>query len=184
MRTVSCAVGAALVLFTVSVAPPARSQCHDFVAASIDGQGGVEGLAGSVGVATSPDGRNVYATGYSDDAIAVFERDAVTGALDFLDVLVDGVDGVDGLNGASGVALSPDGRHLYVASQSENGVGVFTRDAETGILAFVEALKSTYPFYAIRLLGGVLFLSGMLIMAWNVIRTVAGAKAATARPSR
>ena len=82
----------------------------------------------------------------------MFERDAVTGALDFLDVLVDGVDGVDGLNGASGVALSPDGRHLYVASRGENGVGVFTRDAETGILAFVEALKS--PAIGIDLLDG------------------------------
>ena len=34
--------------------------------------------------------------------------------------------------------------------------------------AFVESVKATYPFYAIRLLGGVLFLGGMLIMAYNV----------------
>ena len=42
--------------------------------------------------------------------------------------------------------------------------------------AFVESVKSTYPFYAIRLLGGALFLSGMLIMAYNTIRTIAGSK--------
>jgi cytochrome c oxidase cbb3-type subunit 1 len=46
--------------------------------------------------------------------------------------------------------------------------------------AFVEGVKATYPFYAIRLLGGVLFLAGMLLMAWNVIRTVAGGKAVEA----
>ena len=32
------------------------------------------------------------------------------------------------------------------------------------------------PFYAIRLLGGVLFLAGMLIMAYNVWKTVVGAQ--------
>ena len=41
---------------------------------------------------------------------------------------------------------------------------------------FVESVKATYPFYAIRLLGGVLYLSGMLIMAWNVFKTVTIAK--------
>ncbi|HUF21220.1 MAG TPA: cytochrome C oxidase Cbb3, partial [Burkholderiales bacterium] len=46
---------------------------------------------------------------------------------------------------------------------------------------FVESVKSTYPFYAIRLLGGILFFAGMLIMAWNVWKTVAGAKPAEAR---
>jgi cytochrome c oxidase cbb3-type subunit 1 len=45
---------------------------------------------------------------------------------------------------------------------------------------FVESVKATYPFYAIRLLGGVLYLAGMLIMAWNVLRTVADAKPAEA----
>jgi cytochrome c oxidase cbb3-type subunit 1 len=38
-------------------------------------------------------------------------------------------------------------------------------------------VKATYPFYTIRLVGGLLFLTGMLIMAYNVIRTVAGGKA-------
>jgi len=152
MRAVSCAAAAALVMLAFAAAPPARSQCHDFLAASIDGQGGVNGLASAAGVTTSPDGRNVYATGSLDDAVAVFERDAVTGALDFLDVLVDGVDGVDGLNGAHGLALSPDGHHLYVASEGDNGVGVFTRDVDTGILAFVEAQKS--PAVGIDLLDG------------------------------
>ena len=42
--------------------------------------------------------------------------------------------------------------------------------------AFVESVKATYPFYAIRLLGGVLFLAGMLIMAYNTVRTIAGSK--------
>jgi cytochrome c oxidase cbb3-type subunit 1 len=46
--------------------------------------------------------------------------------------------------------------------------------------AFVESVKATYPFYAIRLLGGTLFFVGMLIMAWNVVRTVATGKASEA----
>jgi cytochrome c oxidase cbb3-type subunit 1 len=41
-------------------------------------------------------------------------------------------------------------------------------------------VKATYPFYAIRLLGGILYLGGMLIMAWNVFKTVAGANPAPA----
>jgi cytochrome c oxidase cbb3-type subunit 1 len=41
---------------------------------------------------------------------------------------------------------------------------------------FVESLEATYPYYAIRLLGGLLFLTGMFIMAYNVRRTVRTAK--------
>jgi cytochrome c oxidase cbb3-type subunit 1 len=42
----------------------------------------------------------------------------------------------------------------------------------TLVYSFVESVKATYPFYVIRLLGGVLYLSGMLLMAWNVAMTV------------
>ena len=46
--------------------------------------------------------------------------------------------------------------------------------------AFAESVKATYPFYAIRLAGGTLFLAGMLLMAWNVVKTVAIGRAADA----
>ena len=41
---------------------------------------------------------------------------------------------------------------------------------------FVESVKATYPFYTIRLAGGLLYLAGMLIMAWNVWKTIAAGK--------
>jgi cytochrome c oxidase cbb3-type subunit 1 len=37
---------------------------------------------------------------------------------------------------------------------------------------FVESVKATYPFYVLRLLGGLLYFGGMLIMLWNTIKTV------------
>jgi cytochrome c oxidase cbb3-type subunit 1 len=37
---------------------------------------------------------------------------------------------------------------------------------------FVESLKATYPYYAVRLGGGLLFLIGMFLMLYNVIRTI------------
>jgi cytochrome c oxidase cbb3-type subunit 1 len=45
---------------------------------------------------------------------------------------------------------------------------------------FVESVKATYPFYAIRLLGGILFLAGMFLMAWNTWKTVSAGKAVDA----
>jgi cbb3-type cytochrome oxidase subunit 1 len=36
---------------------------------------------------------------------------------------------------------------------------------------FVESVKATYPFYVIRVVGGLLYLGGMLVMAWNVWMT-------------
>ncbi len=43
--------------------------------------------------------------------------------------------------------------------------------------SFAESVKAMYPYYGIRLLGGVMYLSGMLIMAYNTWKTLAGAKA-------
>jgi cytochrome c oxidase cbb3-type subunit 1 len=47
---------------------------------------------------------------------------------------------------------------------------------------FVESVKATYPFYAIRLLGGLLFFSGMLIMAYNTWKTIAASRACDDAP--
>ena len=68
---------------------------------------------------------------------------------------------------------------LYIAAMWIAGVmqGLMWRAVNpdgTLTYSFVESLEATYPFYFVRLLGGLLFLSGMLIMAYNVYKTVAG----------
>jgi cytochrome c oxidase cbb3-type subunit 1 len=70
---------------------------------------------------------------------------------------------------------------LYIAAMWIAGVmqGLMWRAvSEDGTLTytFVESVKASYPFYAIRLLGGLLYFAGMLVMAWNVWKTAAGAR--------
>jgi len=65
---------------------------------------------------------------------------------------------------------------LYIASMWIAGVmeGVMWRSVNNdGTLAysFVEVVKATFPFYVVRLGGGVMYLAGMLVMAWNVWKT-------------
>ena len=67
---------------------------------------------------------------------------------------------------------------LYIAAMWIAGVmqGLMWRGINadgTLTYTFVEAVKATYPFYVIRVLGGLLYLAGMLIMAWNTWMTVA-----------
>ena len=65
---------------------------------------------------------------------------------------------------------------FYIASMWIAGVmqGLMWRATNSdGTLtySFVEALNATYPYYLGRLAGGGIVLAGMLVMAWNVIRT-------------
>jgi cytochrome c oxidase cbb3-type subunit 1 len=40
--------------------------------------------------------------------------------------------------------------------------------------SFVESVEASYPGYYVRFIGGALFLLGMLIMAFNVFKTIRG----------
>ncbi len=65
---------------------------------------------------------------------------------------------------------------VYIAAMWIAGVmqGLMWRSINSdGTLTytFVESVKATYPFYVLRFIGGLLYLSGMLIMAWNVFKT-------------
>ena len=71
---------------------------------------------------------------------------------------------------------------LYIASMWISGVmqGLMWRAVNadgTLTYSFVESVKASYPFWAIRFLGGLLFLVGMLIMAYNMVKTIAGGRA-------
>jgi len=75
---------------------------------------------------------------------------------------------------------------LYIASMWIAGVmqGLMWRAVNTdGTLTytFVESVKATFPYYVIRLSGGVLYLVGMLIMAYNTYKTINGSKPADSR---
>jgi cytochrome c oxidase cbb3-type subunit 1 len=74
---------------------------------------------------------------------------------------------------------------LYIAAMWIAGVmqGLMWRAvSEDGTLTytFVESVKASYPFYAIRLLGGLLYLGGMLIMFYNMVKTITASRAVDA----
>jgi len=73
---------------------------------------------------------------------------------------------------------------LYITAMWVAGVmqGLMWRAVNTdGTLtySFVESVQAMHPYYIVRFLGGVLFLSGILVMAYNLVRTIAGARPAT-----
>ncbi|MCU7958727.1 MAG: cytochrome-c oxidase, cbb3-type subunit I [gamma proteobacterium symbiont of Bathyaustriella thionipta] len=72
---------------------------------------------------------------------------------------------------------------LYITAMWISGVmqGLMWRAVNadgTLTYSFIESVERTYPFYYIRLLGGILFLGGMFLMAYNVWKTVKDPKPA------
>ncbi len=81
--------------------------------------------------------------------------------------------------------MSTIGVVLYIVAMWIAGImqGLMWRavnDDGTLTYSFVESLEAMYPYYFVRFLGGALFLTGMFVMAYNVIKTVSGAKPAEA----
>ena len=106
----------------------------------------VDGLSQVFSAAVSPDGNDVYAAGFNDDAIAAFRRDlTANGLLRYAGVYKDGSNGIDGLDGAIGVAVSPDGAHLFAAGDLDNALAVFERDTTSGQLRFAQVVKRNPP---------------------------------------
>jgi len=72
--------------------------------------------------------------------------------------------------------MSTIGTVLYIASMWVNGImqGLMWRAYnEDGTLtySFIESVVASHPGYIVRMLGGAIFLSGMLLMAYNVYMT-------------
>ena len=74
---------------------------------------------------------------------------------------------------------------LYIVSMWVAGImqGLMWRATNSdGTLtySFVESVQAMHPYFIVRFLGGVFFLTGTVIMAWNIWKTIKGAKPATA----
>jgi cytochrome c oxidase cbb3-type subunit 1 len=82
--------------------------------------------------------------------------------------------------------ISTIGIVLYIAAMWIAGVmqGLMWRAINPdGSLtySFIESVKATFPFYMVRFFGGLLYLTGMVIMAWNVAMTVLSGRAVDAK---
>ena len=73
---------------------------------------------------------------------------------------------------------------LYIAAMWIAGVmqGLMWRAVNpdgTLVYTFVEGVKATYPFYVLRVAGGLLYLGGMILMLWNTVMTAMSGRATT-----
>jgi cytochrome c oxidase cbb3-type subunit 1 len=73
---------------------------------------------------------------------------------------------------------------LYIAALWISGVmqGLMWRSINadgTLTYTFVESVKASYPFYVLRLAGGLLYLGGMIIMLWNTLMTASAGRSVT-----
>jgi sugar lactone lactonase YvrE len=99
------------------------------------------GLKGANSVVVSDDGKSVYAIGSGDNAIVRFKRDTTTGALTPKGCIGDLGNNpagcpqtAKGLRTATSVAVSSDGKSVYVASYLPNAIARFDRNTTTGAL--------------------------------------------------
>jgi len=112
-----------------------------FVEFHRDNQNGVDGLGGIQRVAVSPDGNHVYTAANEDNAVAVFSRNGVTGALTYVTCYKNREGGVDGLASTASVIVSPDNRDVYSVGKDDHAVALFRRDASTGELDYVTCYR-------------------------------------------
>jgi 6-phosphogluconolactonase (cycloisomerase 2 family) len=88
---------------------------------------------GARGIAFHPDGKTVFITCNDAGTLAVANRDPETGKTSVRQVLRDEEDDVHGLAGAMSVAVSPDGKFVYVSAgrfHGDNTISAFQLNAD------------------------------------------------------
>lgn len=88
-----------------------------------------------IDVQVSADGTQVYVAADFSSSMVVFNRDPVTGKLDFQQSFKKGVNGVTGLGGAAAIWSSYDNAHVYVLGRGDDSISIFNRSA-AGVIEF------------------------------------------------
>ena len=98
------------------------------------GDANLPGLGGARAVRVAPDGKQVFAVGFSDDSFVVFARGA-NGDLVPKQTILDGQGAVVNLAGPVALALSADDQFVYVAADTDNALLAFRRLASAVVFA-------------------------------------------------
>jgi DNA-binding beta-propeller fold protein YncE len=111
--------------------------------ADVDGK---PGLTGAVSLAVSHDGLDVYVIGQTDKAVVTLGRDPATGALtyrgcvSFASGCGAGNENKAGLDTPADVAVTPDGKQVFVAAYGSGAATWLNRDTDTGMLTWAGCL--------------------------------------------
>ena len=75
----------------------------------------------------SPDAQQLFAVASRSGAVACFERDNKTGRIKVQEIFTD-ADEKGITAGAAGVAISPDGKYVYIAAEGEATISIYRRE--------------------------------------------------------
>ncbi|RJL47185.1 beta-propeller fold lactonase family protein [Pectobacterium carotovorum] len=103
------------------------------------------------GIVLSSDGTSAYISNLGNHSITVLSRDAATGSLNYVTTINKTTIAADAnsaeipkddryLNGLQDIVISPDNRFVYVSSNSQGTVSIFSRDVDTGSLTYAGTL--------------------------------------------
>ena len=107
-----------------------------------DEEGDVHGLAGAMGVAIGPDGRDVYVSSGrfgGDDAVTAF-RLGSDGRLGVVQEFANGNEKLRDFRGGNGIIVSPDGLSVVACGTRSRSIATFRRDPATGSLTYLATL--------------------------------------------
>ncbi|MFV0188522.1 beta-propeller fold lactonase family protein, partial [Empedobacter falsenii] len=106
------------------------------------GVGGITSLNGVRSLAINPDGKYLYASAISSNAVTAFSRDVSTGLLTVNTVFTNGVGGIADLSAPSGMMMDPLSRNLYVSGQNSASIVVFESPVPAVVLSTNEVTTS------------------------------------------
>ncbi|MBN7764800.1 beta-propeller fold lactonase family protein [Pectobacterium brasiliense] len=104
------------------------------------------------GIVLSSDGTSAYISNLGNSSITVLSRDVETGTLDYVTTINKSTIVADAnsaeipsddryLNGLQDIVISPDNRFVYVSSNSQGTVSIFSRDTDSGELTYAGTLN-------------------------------------------
>ncbi|AYH00210.1 beta-propeller fold lactonase family protein [Pectobacterium parmentieri] len=105
------------------------------------------------GIVLSSDGKSAYISNLGNNSITVLSRDAETGNLSYVATINKSTIAADVnsaeipkddryLTALQDIAISPDNRFVYVSSNSQGTVSIFSRDSDTGALTYAGIMDS------------------------------------------
>ncbi|MEQ9877304.1 beta-propeller fold lactonase family protein [Pectobacterium aroidearum] len=103
------------------------------------------------GIVLSSDGTSAYISNLGNHSITVLSRDAATGSLNYVTTINKTTIVADAnsaeipkddryLTGLQDIVISPDNRFVYVSSNTQGTVSIFSRDVDTGSLTYAGTL--------------------------------------------